>query len=71
MGKQTQGVLERYPLLFSFLVVFGVVALMHGFDAIIEYIPYLNDHPAIVFLIGLVILVATGSLYKRLDKKIG
>lgn len=68
MHERTRGVFERYPILFSFLIIFGVVALMHGFDAIIEYVPFFHEHPGCVFIIGLVILIFTGSLYKKLDK---
>jgi fumarate reductase subunit C len=70
MEKRTRGVLRRYPLLFTFLVVFGVVAVVHGFEAVIAYIPFFNEHPAVVFAIGVVVLTFTGSLYKRLDRKI-
>lgn len=70
MGGQTRNVFNRYPLLFSCLIVFGVVATLHGFESIIEYIPYLREHPAVVFVIGVSILIFTGSLYKRLDKRV-
>lgn len=70
MYHRTRGVFERYPVLFSFLIIFGVVALMHGFEAVIEYIPFFHDHPGRVFTIGLAILIFTGSLYKKLDKSI-
>lgn len=71
MGDRTRPVLSRYPLVFAFLVVFGVTAVLYGFDSIIEQVPYLAEHPGIVFAIGLVILIFTGTLYKRLDRNLG
>lgn len=70
MGGKTRGVFSKYPLTFSFLVLFGVMSVSHGFDSVIFQIPFLNDHPFFVFLLGLIILIFTGSLYKRLQKKI-
>ncbi|MEI6190784.1 MAG: hypothetical protein WCP24_00265 [bacterium] len=70
MGNKTQGVFTRYPLTFSFLGLFGVMSVLHGFDDVIFKIPFLSNHPTFVFIMGLVILIFTGSLYKRLQKKI-
>jgi hypothetical protein len=70
MNSKTRGVFNRYPLTFSFLVLFGVMSVLHGYDAVIFKIPFLNNHPVLVFFIGLLILILTGSLYKRLQKKI-
>ena len=70
MENKTQGVFSKYPITFSFLVLFGVMSVLHGFDEIIFKIPLLNNHPIFVFLIGLLILIFTGTLYKRLQKRI-
>lgn len=70
MGKKTESALSRYPLTFSFLVLFGVISVLHGFENIINKITFLNDRPTLVFVIGLAILIFTGSLYKKLDKNI-
>ncbi|MEK7586367.1 MAG: hypothetical protein AAB453_00675 [Patescibacteria group bacterium] len=70
MENKTQSVFSKYPVTFSFLVLFGVMSVLHGFDEIIFKIPLLNNHPIFVFLIGLLILIFTGTLYKRLQKRI-
>lgn len=70
MENKTQGVFNKYPVTFSFLVLFGVMSVLHGFDEIIFKIPLLNNHPILVFIIGLFILIFTGTLYKRLQKRI-
>ncbi len=70
MGKATKNSFNKYPITFSMLVLFGIVSVMHGFESIIEIIPFLNQHPIYVFFIGIIILVLTGTLYKRLNKKL-
>jgi uncharacterized membrane protein YphA (DoxX/SURF4 family) len=56
----------RFPLLFTLLGTFGVVATMYGFNGILENIPLLVNNPYISLIVGLVILVFTGTLYKKL-----
>jgi len=70
MGNQTKGVLERYPVIFSLLIVFGIVAVMHGFESIIENVSFFHEHPGRILIIGLVVLIFTGSLYKKLNQKL-
>ncbi|MST04412.1 MAG: hypothetical protein EXS49_02510 [Candidatus Pacebacteria bacterium] len=70
MGNKTQGVFGKYPITLSFLVLFGVMSVLHGFDDIIFKIPFFSNHPIFVFILGIVILIFTGSLYKRLQKNI-
>ena len=68
--KRGKGVFNRYPLLFSFLGTFGVVLIIHGFDGMIEKIAVLNNRPLLLLLTGIIILILTGTLYKRIDKKL-
>lgn len=57
---------RRHPLLFALLGTFGVVATFYGFQHILEDIPLLANHPYIALIVGLLILLATGKLYKKL-----
>jgi hypothetical protein len=68
MGTKTQSTFGRYPLLFSLLTVFGVVSVLYGFESLISHIPFLYDRPILILLIGLAVLVFSGSLYKTLEK---
>jgi len=63
-----RGVFERYPLTFALLATFGVTAIGAGFKGIIEDIPTLYNNPFVLLALGIVVLLATGSLYKRLQK---
>lgn len=66
--KRATSAFTRYPFLFSLLVTFGFVAVVDGFGGITASIPYLSDRPWLVLVIGLVVLLFTGSLYRKLSK---
>ncbi len=67
-GKYTRPVLQRYPLLFSFLLVFSIAAILHGFEMWADSINLFEKHPSYLILIGIVALLLTGTLYKSLKK---
>ncbi len=68
MGTKTQTVFAQYPLIFSFLILFGSIATLKGFESIIFQIKLFNDYPFLLFIIGVLVLLFTGSLYKTLQK---
>jgi len=70
IGERTQNTLKKYPVTFSLIVLFGVIAVLHGFERIIDEIAFLDENPFIIFLVGLAILIFTGSLYKKLNKEL-
>ena len=66
--KYTQPVFMRYPLLFAFLIVFSVAAILHGFDMFTDEIQLFKEHPLILVAIGIIALLLTGKLYESLEK---
>ena len=60
-------VLSRYPVLFSFLVMFGVATTYYAFEKILGQYEVLNRYPWLILLIGLLVLAFTGKLYKKLQ----
>jgi hypothetical protein len=64
--KTRRSAFERFPLAFTLLGTFGVVATFYGFEGIIDS-TFLNEHPFVLLCVGLLTLVATGSLYRKLD----
>lgn len=66
--KYTKPVLVRYPLIFSFLLVFSVAAILHGFDMLADQTEIFSRHPSLLILAGVVLLFLTGTLYKSLEK---
>ncbi len=56
----------RFPLLFTLLAAFGFVATTDGFQRLIAKIPFLAKNPSITLIVGLITLLITGTLYKKL-----
>ncbi len=59
-------VLKRFPVLFLLLVTFGVTATISGIEGLMLQVVFLQNNPAAVLIIGLGLLVLTGTLYKKL-----
>ncbi len=64
--RKRDTVFNRFPLLFTLLGTFGLVATLYGFQHLIDGIPLLANNPIISLAIGLSILILTGTLYKKL-----
>jgi len=58
---------ERFPVLFVLASSFGLVATFYGFEKFIDDIPYFIEHPRMILITGVLVLIATGSLYKKLS----
>jgi hypothetical protein len=67
-GKITQPVLRKYPLLFAFLVILSVSAITHGLRDLLNEVEFFNAHPGVLILLGILVLILTGKLYKWLEK---
>jgi len=59
-------VLRRFPVLFILLVTLGATATISGMEQLLMQINFLQSHPTVVFIIGISLLVFTGTLYKKL-----
>ncbi len=60
-------VLTRFPIVFSLLTTFGVATTFLGFEKIVSNIAFLDQHPFLMLILGISILAATGTLYKKLS----
>ncbi len=67
--KTNKQVFRKYPLLFSTLILFGVVSFTKRFELIVFKIDFLVQNPELLLLIGAVILLFTGKLYKAIQDK--
>ncbi len=56
---------EKFPLVYALLATFGLVATVTGFSKLIDKTEYLKEHPIILIIIGIAILVITGSVYNK------
>lgn len=66
--RHRRSAFEKHPFFFSTLGLLGVVATWQGFSDIIERIEYFNNHPGALLVIGLIILLLTGRLYRQMDQ---
>ena len=67
LGQTRERVFEKYPLVFTLLGSFGLVATFYGFENVIDEIDIFADNPFILLATGVAILIVTGSLYKKLQ----
>lgn len=66
LDQQRQTAAQRFPLLFTMLTAFGLVATFYGFEGIIDRVGFLYNNPVILLLLGVGLLGITGTLYKKL-----
>lgn len=69
LGRTSKPVLKRYPVLFGVLTSFGAMFVLYGFERMADSIPLLSNNPDAMFVIGVVLLLITGTLYKSLGHK--
>jgi len=59
-------IFKRFPVFFSLMVTFGVIATFLGVEQVLLQYEMLRNHPELILLAGVTILIFTGSLYKKL-----
>ena len=64
--RTRKSAVNRFPLVFTLLGAFGLVATFYGFEGIIDRIELLKENPLILLTVGILTLVFTGTLYKKL-----
>jgi len=57
---------QRFPVILLLLSTFGVVAVLYGFEKVIDQIDFMANNPLFILGIGIGTLALTGSLYKKL-----
>lgn len=57
---------SRFPLIWAMGATFGLVAILYGFEKLIDRVDLFVDKPWILLVTGVVVLVITGSTYKKL-----
>jgi hypothetical protein len=67
LAERRQRVFDRFPILFTLLGAFGLVATFYGFERLIDQVDLFHDNPWILLGTGLLTLAGTGTLYKKLQ----
>jgi hypothetical protein len=67
-AEKSRHVFARYPLTFALLILFGVIMITQGIKDLLLEIPFFQEKPFFMLLFGLIVLIITGTLYKKLKK---
>jgi len=67
LNRYRESTFSRFPFLFVALSTFGLVATLYGFEKVIDKFELFTTYPEILLATGVVILLATGTLYKKLN----
>lgn len=57
----------RFPLLFGLTATFGLVSVLYGFEKLIDRIDLFVNHPWILLVVGIILLLITGAAYRKLN----
>ena len=66
LASRRNSTFSRFPLLFTLLGAGGLVATFYGFERLIDKIDLIADNPFILLASGVLVLILTGTLYKKL-----
>ncbi len=66
LTKSKETAFNRYPLMFALLAAFGLVITNNGIQGVIAKVVWLHDNPYATLITGILILLFTGTLYKKL-----
>lgn len=66
--RKGKSVFNRYPVVFALVVIIGATLMSQGIKGLLFEISFINNSPLLTFIIGITILIITGTLYKKLDK---
>ncbi len=58
---------RRFPLVTALFITFGFVAVLYGFEKMIDRVEFFVNYPWVLTIIGLIILGLTGAVYKKLN----
>lgn len=66
LAEERNNAVAKFPLLFTVLTTFGIVATFYGFEHLIDQSQWLSDNPITLLAVGLGTLLVTGALYQKL-----
>lgn len=64
--KDDDSIETGQSVLVTLLASFGLVAVFYGFEGVIDSIPLFANNPIALLITGIVVLVATGTIYSKL-----
>lgn len=67
LEDRRERLINHFPLWTALVATFGVVMIFYGFEKLIDRVPLLANNPWILLVTGLIVLIATGTAYKKLN----
>jgi uncharacterized membrane protein YcjF (UPF0283 family) len=67
LGPVRKNLIERFPALFLLTVTMGLALVIYSMELIFARWDWVQNYPWIALVIGISILLATGTLYKKLS----
>lgn len=58
---------QKFPLFYALIATFGLVATISGFSKWIDHIDFLRNNPFVLIIIGVFIMIATGTAYRKIS----
>lgn len=68
MESRAKNILRRYPITFGILILFGVISINEGLKGILEELGLLEINAWYLLGLGVLVLIITGTIYKKLNK---
>ena len=66
IDRKRENINNKFPLWSALAATFGVVSIFYGFEQLINQVPFLANNGWVLLTVGLAILIATGTTYKKL-----
>ncbi len=66
LSQKRDTAFKNFPLVFTLLGTFGLVSTLYGIQHLFDRIPVLANNPILSLGVGILILLFTGTLYKKL-----
>lgn len=67
LHRQREAVSRRFPLPFALLIATGAVCTWVGISRLVDKVDYLHRNPILLVVVGVTILIITGSIYRKLN----
>lgn len=64
--ENRQRVNKRFPLWTALAATFGLVSIWVGMGKMIDKVPFFVNNPWVLIVLGILVLIGTGSTYKKL-----
>lgn len=58
---------QKFPLFYALTATFGLVATISGFGKWIDHVDFLRENPIVLIVIGVTILIVTGTAYRKIS----